>query len=136
MTQSLGENIKIAREAAGLTQEQLGAMVGVTGVAIMRYEKGQREPRSGTLLKIAKALNVDVYSLADFDTATKLLDRSINGGDPSADSSEIDDPGLEEILEQMKNRSEMRMLFKLATNASAEDVRRAINIIEALRKEE
>ena len=78
MIDSLGENIKNAREAAGLTQEQLGALAGVTGVAIMRYEKGQREPRSAVLLKIAQALGVDVYSLADFDTATQLLEGSMN----------------------------------------------------------
>ena len=40
-----GERLKAAREAAGLTQEELGQRVGVTGVTIMRYEKNQRQPR-------------------------------------------------------------------------------------------
>lgn len=79
MPDTLGENIKRAREAVGLTQEQLGHLIGVTGVTIMRYEKGLREPRRDTLRKIADALQVDVYSLADFDTATEMLEEHING---------------------------------------------------------
>lgn len=63
MSKELGENIKKAREAAGLTQEQLGAMVGITGVAIMRYEKGLREPKLAMVDKLAGALGVTRYDL-------------------------------------------------------------------------
>lgn len=133
---SIGKEIRRFRLEKGLTQKQLGELCGMADSAIRKYESGKIIPKIETLKRIAQALGVDVYSLADFDTATKLLDQSINGADSTVDSSEPDDPELAEILEQMKNRSEMRMLFKLATNASAEDVRRAINIIEALRKEE
>ena len=47
-----------------------------------------------------------------------------------------DDPELTEYLEELKNRNEMRMLFKLAKNATKADVMRAVAIIEALRKED
>ena len=53
-----GTRIKAAREAAQLTQEQLGEKVGVTGVTIMRYEKNQREPRLKKLFEIAAATEV------------------------------------------------------------------------------
>lgn len=43
---------------------------------------------------------------------------------------------LNEYLEELKNRSEMRMLFSLAKGATKEDVERAVAIIEALRKNE
>jgi len=78
MIETLGQRIKKARKAAGLTQEQLGAIAGVSGVAIMRYEKGQREPSGQPLLRIAQALGVDVYSLVDFDTASDMLENRIN----------------------------------------------------------
>lgn len=74
---TVGERIKSAREAAGLTQEQLGQKIDVTGVAIMRYEKDQREPRRKQLERIADALGVDVnwimtgYTVKDFDSAMK-----------------------------------------------------------------
>lgn len=53
-----GARIKAAREGANLTQEQLGDLIGVTGVTITRYEKNQREPRIKQIAAIAKAVNV------------------------------------------------------------------------------
>lgn len=55
-----GNRIKAAREAAELTQEQLGNKIGLTGVSIMRYEKNQREPNQKILKLLANALNVSV----------------------------------------------------------------------------
>lgn len=37
---TIGEKIKMAREAKGLTQEQLGALCGTTKQTIFKYEKG------------------------------------------------------------------------------------------------
>lgn len=42
-------------------------MVGVTGVAIMRYEKGQRKVKNELLMKIAEECSVPISSLADVD---------------------------------------------------------------------
>lgn len=58
-----GARIKEARERAGLTQEDLGKRIGVTGVAVMRYEKGQRQPRIEQLNSIATALGVPTAEL-------------------------------------------------------------------------
>ena len=38
--------------------------------------------------------------------------------------------------EYLREREEMRMLFKLARDASPEDVRQAVRIIEALRRDD
>lgn len=59
----IGESIKKNRKKAGLTQEELGNILGVSGVAIMRYEKGQREPNLEMLHKIADALEVSINEL-------------------------------------------------------------------------
>lgn len=58
-----GSLIKEAREKAGLTQEELGKAIGVTGVAIMRYEKGQRTPSSKIIGEITKVLGADFAAL-------------------------------------------------------------------------
>ena len=42
-----------------MTQEELGELIGVTGVTIMRYEKGQREPRMDQLQKIGDVLGIN-----------------------------------------------------------------------------
>lgn len=62
-----GERIKAAREAANMTQEQLGKKIGVTGVTIMRYEKDQREPTQKTLRHLADVLGVTVGYLQGYE---------------------------------------------------------------------
>ena len=55
----IGKRIKEARERAGLTQEELGALVGVTGSAITNYEKGTSHPKEPVLYALINALHVD-----------------------------------------------------------------------------
>ena len=45
-----------------------------------------------------------------------------------------EDRELAELLSSLREREDMRMLFKLAQDASPEDVRQAVKIIEALRR--
>lgn len=59
----IGEKIKQARIAQGMTQSELGAAVGVSGVAIMRYEKNLREPKLDILRKIAEQLKIPLNVL-------------------------------------------------------------------------
>ena len=61
------EKVKHARLELGLTQPELGAAVGVSLRTILAYEKGEKEPRAGTLLKLAKALKVSSRFLKDDD---------------------------------------------------------------------
>lgn len=77
-----------------------------------------REPNLETLEAIADYFNVDMNTLTDSKTSAEL-------------NSE-----LQEYLEELKNRSEMRMLFSLAKGATKEDVEKAVRIIEALQKDE
>lgn len=61
---TLGQNIRAAREAAGLTQIQLAERVsGLTQPTLSEYETGVSEPRLATLQRIAAALRVDYRSL-------------------------------------------------------------------------
>lgn len=67
---TIGERIKAAREQAGITQVELGEKIGVSGVAIMRYEKNARQPRIEQLQAIAAALDVSPFYLLGDETAT------------------------------------------------------------------
>lgn len=60
---TIGERIKKARELRNMTQSQLGEKLGVTGVTVMRYEKGQREPNIETIFNLAEKLNVSASYL-------------------------------------------------------------------------
>lgn len=60
---TLGERIKQARKNAKLTQKELGELAGVTGVSIMRYEKGERFPDYTTTCNLAAALKLKIRDL-------------------------------------------------------------------------
>ena len=55
----IGQKIKKARIERGLTQQELGAIVGVQKSAIAKYESGRVvNIKRSTLQKITKALNI------------------------------------------------------------------------------
>lgn len=108
--------LKKLRLQNGLSQEELGNKLGLGKSTISMYESGQREPSLEMLEAIADIFNVDMNTLTDSKNSAKLNDE------------------LQEYLEELKNRKEMRMLFSLAKGASKEDVMQAVKIIEALKK--
>lgn len=54
----IGDRIKQARHAAGLTLRELGALCDLSAMAISKYERGEITPSSTALLALAKALGV------------------------------------------------------------------------------
>lgn len=67
-----GENIRVARRKAGLTQSQLAARSGVAAISIHQYEKGKRVPRLEQIYKIADALGIPYYELLDYEAYGNL----------------------------------------------------------------
>lgn len=63
----LGENIRLARSARGITQLALAHAIGYAGddagAYISRVESGHQAPRIDTLERIANALGVTVCAL-------------------------------------------------------------------------
>jgi transcriptional regulator with XRE-family HTH domain len=51
--------IRQYREQAGLTQEQLGALVGVTKGTLSRYESGAMRPRDGVASRLEEVTGID-----------------------------------------------------------------------------
>lgn len=60
----MGEKLKAARKAAGLTQVQLAEKAGCTQKDVSRWENGQREPVASTLKKLAQAIGCSMDDLA------------------------------------------------------------------------
>lgn len=56
----LGESIRIARKAIGMTQKDLAEKLGITASAITQIEKGLTKPDIGRLSAIADILNMNV----------------------------------------------------------------------------
>ncbi len=62
------KRLKELRKAAGLTQQQLGNMVGVTKVSVCCYENGTRTPTLDTLIDLADSLNTSLVYLLGADS--------------------------------------------------------------------
>lgn len=59
----LHERLKSLRKQRGLTQGELGALLGLSASAIGMYEQGRRAPDGATLAKFAEIFGVTIDSL-------------------------------------------------------------------------
>jgi transcriptional regulator with XRE-family HTH domain len=58
-----GRNVRAARLAQGWTQEELAHRSGLASVQVSRIERGKREVRITTLLRLVRALDVSADEL-------------------------------------------------------------------------
>lgn len=63
----LGRRIRDIRKAKGWTQEELGSRADISYKFIGEIERGQQNPSFDTLVKIADALEVELYELLRFE---------------------------------------------------------------------
>ena len=113
---SFSENLKCLRLERKMTQDELAELLKTSKQVISRYENGQRSPKVSTVAAFAKALNVPIGALT-------------SGTDADDETEE-----LWNYREQLRRDPERHILFSLARNGSIEDVRRAVAIIDALKK--
>lgn len=79
----LGSRIKETREKRGLSQRALAGRINKSPAAISSYESNVQTPPTDVLISIARALNVSVDYLIDWDndecfSATNLSDAQKN----------------------------------------------------------
>lgn len=123
------ERLRESIEKSGLSYIELEKRTGIAKSSIQRYASG-------------KTKKIPVDAIQAIAKAVGVSDRYIMGWDDNEQAEEhiesqlTDDIELQEYLEELKNRSEMRMLFSLAKNATKEDVLQAVKIIEALKKDD
>ncbi len=68
--QQFGENVRRARHERGWTQEDLSARTGLAVVQISRIERGKREIRLTTLVRL-----LDAFDVAPEVLLSRLLDQ-------------------------------------------------------------
>jgi transcriptional regulator with XRE-family HTH domain len=75
LNEKFSRNLRAARKAVpgNLSQESLARMCGVHRTEISLLERAKREPRLGTLIKLASSLDVSIDKLAE-DITWKPLD--------------------------------------------------------------
>ena len=100
----IGANIASLRKARGLTQEQLAALVGVSGPAVSKWETDASCPDVALLCPLARALNTTVDGLLQFEAALsdQEVARQINA--LMEDLSQKGPAACEEELRQLVRR--------------------------------
>lgn len=63
----VGDLIKQRRKKKGLTQIELASKAGISVNSLRLYEAGKRQPKVDQLVKIASALDTDIFSLLSYD---------------------------------------------------------------------
>ena len=111
------ERFEKLRASKGITKKFIAQALGRSPTICQDWKQGKSRPSEEQLKVVAEIL----------DTSAEYL---MGGAEP--ESGEDDE--LLALLTSLREREDMRMLFKLARDASPEDVRQAVKIIEALRK--
>lgn len=109
------EKLKEIRRRDGITQNQAAKQLDVSLGAVGNWESGKRMPDADMLVRIADTFGVST----DY-----LLGRTEDGGSMPTET--------DRCIEQLKKRPELVALVSLLSNASPDDVNRAIRVIEAM----
>ena len=74
---SLGTNIRAARKAAGLSQEELGERLGVVSQTVSKWERDESSPDAALLPPLAEALGVSLDRLFGLALSETELEEAI-----------------------------------------------------------
>lgn len=107
-------------ESKGESQQEFADSIGVQRSLVSQWKTGRSN--SFTNSKYISTIADHFGVTADYLLGTNPSSRESRGSNE-----------LNEYLSELKNRSEMRQLFKVAKNASKQDVEQAVRIIEALK---
>jgi transcriptional regulator with XRE-family HTH domain len=113
---------------------ELERLSGVPKSAIQRYATGEtKKIPTDRLFRIADALGVTPYDLMDFDTVVdgKYIAPAWEAW--KKQKPQTDDDNLWTLREELRRDPGRRVLFDLAKNGSAQDIRQAVALIDALK---
>lgn len=68
----IGDRIRRIRTEKGMSQAELGAIIGLNADRIQKYENGARNPKADMLKQIASALGVSTLALTDPNTTSYI----------------------------------------------------------------
>ena len=113
------ERFEELRASKGITKKFIAQALGRSATICQDWKQGKSRPSEEQLRIVAEILGTSPAYLMGEDV----------------EPVPADEEELMELLCALREREDMRMLFKLARDASPEDVRQAVRIIEALRRE-
>lgn len=82
MYSDIGDIIRNKRMSADMTPHALAVALNTTEENIVEMEKGITKPTISQVKALQQILNIDPYSIIDFDTASLMLTEDMNAWDP------------------------------------------------------
>ena len=116
---SLGENIKSAREAKGMSQTDLSRKCGISGGSISQYESGKCKPNPQFLQRIADAL----------DTTPAALSLGVEDAKPVIETVAMPKPVTSETVVPPTERRIMRTEEPVRYNAKDKEDLLVLNLL-------
>jgi len=104
--------IKDLRKKLGLSQKELADKLFVNQTAVSQWERGVTTPNKNTLIKLADIFGVTV----DYLLGVK----------------EDEDKDIAAILQELKDRPELKTLFSASSKATKDDIIRAAKFLDAM----
>ena len=106
-------------KARGITKTFIARSLGRSATLCQDWKQQKSQPNEQQLNEVARILGTTPAYLR---------------GETDEVFPDTEDEEMVQLLTSLREREDMRMLFKLAQDASPEDVRQAVKIIEALRR--
>lgn len=101
----LGARLKKEREARELTQEDVASAVKITAAALSNYERGLRDPDTGTVKRLAEFFQVTTDYLLGLSPDPQVTTIAANrADDPLADLPEEARKSVEDFIEYAKRK--------------------------------
>lgn len=128
----IGARIKQRREELGYTLQQVADQIGVARSTIQRYESGAiAKIKQPVITAIAGALDIPPEWLTG---EQEHRTAPATSGKTTREPLVLDDETIS-IIDELRTRPEMRILFSVSQKASKEDILKAVRIVQALREE-
>jgi transcriptional regulator with XRE-family HTH domain len=125
---TIGDRIKQLRTENNLTQEEFGKIFSIVKSTVSMYESNKSTPDDELKKKIANYFNVTLdWLMGNTDVR--------NPADEITDAVS-DDPELAEFWNELKDREDLKLLFKQTKKLSPKTIRQVMRIIKAIEDEE
>ncbi|MDF2884423.1 MAG: putative transcriptional regulator [Clostridiaceae bacterium] len=130
----LGKRLKILRNEQELTQEQFGKPYNLKKSTVSQYESGSSKPDDELKKRIAKDYNISLdWLMGISDIRNPYRNNSV---DKKISKSLYDDPELSKFWDTLKDREDLKLLFKQTKDLAPNDVKKIMRIIKAIEDEE
>ncbi|HOJ48543.1 MAG TPA: helix-turn-helix transcriptional regulator [Bacillota bacterium] len=122
------KRLKELRGDKGLSQRELAKLLNISSSTIAMYETGQRDPDTETLQRLAEF----------FDCSIDYLLGKSNIREPADEIAEAvkDDPELADFWNVLREREDLKLLFKQTKKLEPREIKQIIRIIKAIEDEE